>query len=86
MPKLYISPGLSERVHLALTRRLESFMAGASGSAMPAEMGTVEIPTVPGAPDATVAEQNEHQDRDAILLEVRTRRMTNVTDLGHQGD
>ena len=47
MPKLYISPGLSERVHLALTRRLESFMAGASGSAM-----------------ATVAEQNEHQDRD----------------------
>jgi hypothetical protein len=31
---------------------------------MPAEMGTVEIPTVPGAPDATVAEQNEHQDRD----------------------
>ena len=64
MPKLYISPGLSERVHLALTRRLESFMAGASGSAMPAEMGTVEIPTVPGVPDATVAEQNEHQDRD----------------------
>ena len=64
MPKLYISPGLSERVHLALTRRLESFMAGASGSAMPAEMGTIEIPTVPGAPDATVAEENEHQDRD----------------------
>ena len=39
-------------------------MAGASGSAMPAEMGAVEIPTVPGVPDATVAEQNEHQDRD----------------------
>ena len=48
MPKLYISPGLSERVHLALTRRLENFMAGASGSAIPTEMNAAENPTIPG--------------------------------------
>ena len=49
MPKLYISPGLSERVHLALTRRLENFMAMASGSAMPNEMNATENPPLPGA-------------------------------------
>ena len=48
MPKLYISPGLSERVHLALTRRLENFMAGTSGSAIPTEMNAAENPTIPG--------------------------------------
>ena len=30
MPKLYLGPGLSQRVHQALSRRLESFMASAS--------------------------------------------------------
>ena len=64
VPKLYISPGLSERVHQALTRRLENFMAGASGSAMLAEMEAVEVPTVPGAHGVPVPEHGEHQDRD----------------------
>ena len=33
MPKLYLGPGLSQRVHQALSRRLESFMASASTAA-----------------------------------------------------
>ena len=64
MPKLYISPGLSERVHLALTRRLESFMAGAYGTAIPAEMGRGENPAVPGAHCEAVSEPGEHVHQD----------------------
>ena len=66
MPKLYISPGLSERVHLALARRLESFMAGASGSAIPAESNTAENPMLPGAERVgdSGSEQGEHGHQD----------------------
>jgi hypothetical protein len=45
MPKLYLGPGLSQRVHQALTRRLESFMASAS---MPSEVPPTENTAVPG--------------------------------------
>ena len=45
MPKLYLGPGLSQRVHQALTRRLESFMANTS---MPSEVPPTETPAVPG--------------------------------------
>ena len=45
MPKLYLDPGLSQRVHQALTRRLESFMANTS---MPSEVPPTENPAVPG--------------------------------------
>ena len=45
MPKLYLGPGLSQRVHQALTRRLESFRASA---AMPTEFPITENPAVPG--------------------------------------
>ena len=34
MPKLYIPPELSRRVHTALIRRLEIFMAAASSEAL----------------------------------------------------
>ena len=47
MPKLYLGPGLSQRVHQALTRRLESFMASASMPA-PTEFPLTENPAVPG--------------------------------------
>ena len=43
MPKLYLGPGLSQRVHQALTRRLEQFMAAnvpaPAAPAAPAEAG-----------------------------------------------
>ena len=39
MPKLYLGPGLSQRVHQALTRRLEQFMAA-----------NVPAPAAPTAP------------------------------------
>ena len=66
MPKLYLGPGLSQRVHQALTRRLESFMAGASGSAVPAEMNTAENPRLPGAERVgdSGSEQGEHGHQD----------------------
>ena len=41
MPKLYLGPGLSRRVHQALTRRLEQFMAA-----------NVAAPAAPAAPTA----------------------------------
>ena len=41
MPKLYLGPGLSQRVHQALSRRLEQFMAA-----------NVPAPAVPAAPAA----------------------------------
>ena len=41
MPKLYLGPGLSQRVHQALTRRLERFMAA-----------NVPAPAAPAAPEA----------------------------------
>ena len=41
MPKLYLGPGLSQRVHQALSRRLEQFMAANAAA-----------PAVPAAPAA----------------------------------
>ena len=41
MPKLYLGPGLSQRVHQALSRRLEQFMAA-----------NVPAPAAPAAPAA----------------------------------
>ena len=54
MPKLYLGPGLSQRVHRALRQRLERFMANAAAPAetafpvsenppMPAQTGTVDM-------------------------------------------
>ena len=52
MPKLYLGPGLSQRVHQALSRRLEQFMAANVASsvtpaapAVPIDRG-VELPCV----------------------------------------
>ena len=46
MPKLYLGPGLSQRVHQALTRRLERFMANAAIPAAP-EFPLSENPPLP---------------------------------------
>ena len=66
MPKLYLGPGLSQRVHQALTRRLESFMAGASGSGVPAEMNRAESPRLPGTErvDDSGSEKGDHGHQD----------------------
>ena len=48
MPKLYLGPGLSQRVHQALTRRLERFMA--------ANVPAPAAPAAPAAPEAAAGE------------------------------
>ena len=59
MPKLYLGPGLSQRVHQALSRRLESFMASAS---TPAEFPITENPAVPGQA-STMESESEKGDQ-----------------------
>ena len=59
MPKLYLGPGLSQRVHQALTRRLESFMASSS---VPSEFPIAENPAVPGQ-GATMESGSEQGDQ-----------------------
>ena len=87
MPKLYLGPGLSQRVHQALTRRLESFMAGASGSAVPAEMNTAENPRLPGAERVSDSgsEQGEHGHQDDHSKSPRTGKVKNENDPVHPG-
>ena len=54
MPKLYLGPGLSSRVHQALCRRLEQFMAGnaeAAGQREVPEFPRTENPPLPGNAD-----------------------------------
>ena len=59
MPKLYLGPGLSQRVHRALRQRLERFMANAAAPAetafpvsenppIPAQTGTVDLESEKG--------------------------------------
>ena len=59
MPKLYLGPGLSQRVHQALSRRLESFMASASTAA---EFPMNENPPMGGQAAAmeTESEKGDH--------------------------
>ena len=56
MPKLYLGPGLSQRVHQALSRRLESFMASASTAA---EFPMNENPPMGGQAAAMEAESEK---------------------------
>ena len=60
MPKLYLGPGLSQRVHQALTRRLESFMANAS---VPSKVPPTENLPLPGQ-GTTLESGSEHGDQD----------------------
>ena len=61
MPKLYLGPGLSQRVHQALTRRLEQFMAAnvpaPAAPAAPAEAG--EFPLSENPPVTAQAGNDE---------------------------
>ena len=58
-----------------------------SGSAMPAEMGAVEVPTVPGALAVhlclSMVNIKMEMNRTS-LLQVKRRRMTSWTDLDHR--
>ena len=64
MPKLYLGPGLSRRVHQALCRRLEQFMAANTEVPAPREeLQFAENPPLPasaGAADAEAEKGEEH--------------------------
>ena len=74
MPKLYLGPGLSQRVHQALSRRLEQFMAanvGASAAtaapAVPAlgeEFPVSENPALSGRTGATETDSEKEKEPD----------------------
>ena len=64
MPKLYLGPGLSRRVHQALSRRLEQFMAANAEVPAPREeLPLTENPPLPanaGAADTESEKGEEH--------------------------
>ena len=64
MPKLYLGPGLSQRVHQALTRRLERFMATAALPAAP-QFPLSENPPLP-AQAGTVDTESEKGEEQGI--------------------
>ena len=64
MPKLYLGPGLSQRVHQALTRRLERFMANAALPAAP-QFPLSENPPLP-AQAGTVDTESEKGEEQGI--------------------
>ena len=69
MPKLYLGPGLSQRVHQALSRRLERFMAAnvsaPAAPAAPAAEGEFPLSENPALPAQTgVAETDSEKERE----------------------
>ena len=64
MPKLYLGPGLSRRVHQALSRRLEQFMAANAEVPAPREeLPLTENPPLPanaGAADTDSEKGEKH--------------------------
>ena len=65
MPKLYLGPGLSSRVHQALCRRLEQFMAAnaeAAGQREASEFPRTENPPLPGNADVNESEGGKEDD------------------------
>ena len=66
MPKLYLGPGLSNRVHQALRRRLERFMAAnaeASGHAGAPDLPMAENPPLSVNLDGTETEGDKGDDQ-----------------------
>ena len=78
MPKLYLGPGLSQRVHQALCRRLEQFMAAnVSSSAAPAvpavPMAEGELPLSENPPltaQTGVAETDSEKEKEQDTIHV----------------
>ena len=82
MPKLYLGPGLSQRVHQALSRRLEQFMAAnVAGSVTPAapstestefpvsENPTLSAPALPAQTGVTETDSEKEKDQDTVYVD-----------------
>ena len=81
MPKLYLGPGLSQRVHQALSRRLEQFMAAnVAASATPATPAAPAAPSTegvefpvsenPALPAQTAAETDSEKEKEQDTIHV----------------
>ena len=74
MPKLYLGPGLSQRVHQALSRRLEQFMAAnAAAPAAPAvpaaegvEFPVSENPALSAQAGAVETDSEKEKEQDTV--------------------
>ena len=75
MPKLYLGPGLSQRVHQALSRRLEQFMAAnvpaPAAPAVPIAEGELPLSENPPLTAQTgVAETDSEKEKEQDTIQV----------------
>ena len=71
MPKLYLGPGLSQRVHRALSQRLERFMANAALPAAP-EFPLSENPPLSAQRDLLIRNQRKEKSMVSLTLKKAT--------------
>ena len=97
MPKLYLGPGLSQRVHQALSRRLEQFMAAnAAASAAPAAPGAPategvefpvsENPALPAQAGAAETDSEKEKEQDTIHVDGDDKEDKEEGDAGRDDD
>ena len=97
MPKLYLGPGLSQRVHQALSRRLEQFMAAnVAASATPAapaapstegvEFPVSENPALPAQTGVTETDSEKEKDQDTIHVDGEDKEDKEEGDAGRDDD
>ena len=102
MPKLYLGPGLSQRVHQALSRRLEQFMAAnVAASAVPAapaapstegvefpvsENPALPAPALPAQTGVTETDSEKEKDQDTIHVDGEEKEEKEEGDTGRDDD
>ena len=102
MPKLYLGPGLSQRVHQALSRRLEQFMAAnVPASATPAAPGApstesadfpvsenpaLPAPALPAQTGVTETDSEKEKDQDTIHVDGEDKEDKEEGDVGRDDD
>ena len=99
MPKLYLGPGLSQRVHQALSRRLEQFMAAnVAGSVTPAAPSTesaefpvsenpaLSAPALPAQTGVTETDSEKEKDQDTVYVDGEEKEEKEEGDTGRDDD
>ena len=102
MPKLYLGPGLSQRVHQALSRRLEQFMAAnVAGSVTPAapaapstesvefpvsENPALSAPELPAQTGVTETDSEKEKDQDTVYVDGEEKEEKEEGDAGRYDD
>ena len=99
MPKLYLGPGLSQRVHQALSRRLEQFMAAnVAGSVTPVAPSTesaefpvsenpaLSAPALPAQTGVTETDSEKEKDQDTVYVDGEEKEEKEEGDTGRDDD